>query len=83
LTSRLEIVAYLSKEEIEIPLRKNVLGVDVNSKCFAVSVISPEGKVLHQDYFGKDIWERRKKLFERKVDCVLMLILEVPMLIRH
>jgi len=66
LTSRLEIVAYLSKEEVELPLKKNVLGVDINSKCFAVSVISPDGKVLHQDYFGKDIWQRRRKLFERK-----------------
>lgn len=66
LTSRLEIVAYLSKEEVELPLKKNVLGVDVNSKCFAVSIISPEGIVLHQDYFGKDIWQRRKKMFERK-----------------
>ena len=66
LTSRLEIVAYLSKDEVELPLKKNVLGIDVNSKCFAISVISPEGKVLHQDYFGKDIWQRRKRLFERK-----------------
>ena len=66
LTPRLEIVAYLSKNETEIPRRKNVLGVDVNSKCFAVSVISPDGKILHQDYFGKDIWNCRKKLFERK-----------------
>ncbi len=66
LTSRLEIVAYLSKDEVELPLKKNVLGVDVNSKCFAVSVISPEGKVLHQDYFGKGIWVKRKKIFERK-----------------
>ena len=66
LTSRLEIVAYLFKDEVELPTKRNVLGVDVNSKRFAVSVISPEGKVLHQDYFGKDIWQRRKKLFERK-----------------
>ena len=66
LTSRLEIVAYLSKDEIELPLKRNVLGVDVNSKCFAVSVVTPKGKVLHQDYFGKDIWIKRKKVFERK-----------------
>ena len=66
LTPNLDIVAYLSKEETELPLKKNILGIDVNSKCFAVSVISPEGKVLHQDYFGKDIWQRRKELFERK-----------------
>ncbi len=66
LTSRLEIVAYLSKDGTELPLKKNVLGIDVNSKCFAITVLSPEGMVLHQDYFGKDIWERRRKLFERK-----------------
>ena len=66
LTSRLEIVAYLSKDEIELPLKRNVLGVDMNSKCFAVSVVTPKGKVLHQDYFGKDIWIKRKKVFERQ-----------------
>ncbi|MEM3215774.1 MAG: transposase [Candidatus Micrarchaeaceae archaeon] len=66
LTPNLQIVAYLSKDDVEMPQKKNILGVDVNSKCFAVSVISPEGKVLHQDYFGKDIWIRRKKIFERK-----------------
>ncbi len=66
LTSNLQIVAYLSKYEVELPLKKNILGVDVNSKCFAVSVLSPEGKVLHQDYFGKDIWVKRKKVFEGK-----------------
>ncbi|MFH1239783.1 MAG: transposase [Candidatus Diapherotrites archaeon] len=66
LTSNLEIVAYLSKEEIELPQRKNILGIDINSKCFAVSVVSPAGKVLKQTYFGKDIWVKRKKIFERK-----------------
>jgi hypothetical protein len=66
LTSKLEIVAYLSKDEVELPIKKNILGIDVNSKCFAVSVLSPKGKVLHQDYFGKDIWQRRRKIFERK-----------------
>ncbi len=66
LTSNLQIVAYLSKDNVESPPRRNILGVDINSKCFAVSVISPKGKVLHQDYFGKDIWIKRKKIFERK-----------------
>lgn len=66
LTSDLQIVAYLSKDEAELPPKRNVLGVDVNSKCFAVSVVSPKGRVLHQDYFGKDVWARRKKIFGRK-----------------
>ena len=66
LTPHLEIVAYLSKETGNVLERKNVLGVDVNSKCFALTVLSPEGKVLKQTYLGKDIWMRRKKIFERK-----------------
>ncbi|MBI2649524.1 MAG: transposase, partial [Thaumarchaeota archaeon] len=66
LTPDLQLVAYLSKEGNEPTPRKNVLGVDVNSKCFAVSVVSPEGKVLGQTYLGKDIWQRRRKIFERK-----------------
>jgi IS605 OrfB family transposase len=65
LTTDLQIVAYLSKEK-EIPIRKNVLGIDVNAKHFAVSIISPEGKVLYQTYLGKHIWIRRKKVMERR-----------------
>ena len=66
LTSSKQIVAYLSKEETELPQRKNILGVDVNSKCFTVSIISPKGKVLKQTYFGKDIWHKRKRTFSRR-----------------
>ncbi|MEA1924867.1 MAG: transposase [Candidatus Altiarchaeota archaeon] len=65
LTSDGQIVAYLSKEA-EIPIRRNMLGVDVNSKCFAVSVLTPEGKILKQLYLGKDIWVKRKRIFERR-----------------
>lgn len=66
LTGNGQLVAYLSKEESKLPQRKNTLGVDINSKCFAVSVLSTKGKVLKQSYFGKDIWVKRKKIFERK-----------------
>jgi IS605 OrfB family transposase len=65
LTRNLQIVAYLSKEK-EIPRRKNVLGIDVNAKHFAISVISPKGKVLYQTYLGKHIWNKRKKIMERR-----------------
>lgn len=65
LTKDLQIVAYVSKEK-EINQRRNVVGIDVNAKHFAVSVISPEGKVLYQTYFGKDVWVRRKKFMERR-----------------
>ncbi len=66
MTPDLQIVAYLSRPEASPPIRRNVLGVDVNSKCFAVSVLSPEGKVLRQLYLGKDIWERRRRILERR-----------------
>ncbi|MBI2530163.1 MAG: IS200/IS605 family element transposase accessory protein TnpB [Candidatus Diapherotrites archaeon] len=66
LTFSKQIVAYLSEEEVALPQRKNILGIDCNSKSFAVSVITPEGKILKQSYFGKDIWHKRRKIFERK-----------------
>lgn len=65
LTNDGQIVAYLNREK-EITQRKNVLGIDVNSKPYAVSVLAPNGKVLYQTYFGKHIWARRKRIMERK-----------------
>ena len=53
LTSDLQIVAYLSKGETPIPQRKNVLGIDFNAKNIAVTILSPQNKVLRQSYFGK------------------------------
>jgi IS605 OrfB family transposase len=60
-----QIVAYLSKEKI-IPEKQNVLGIDINAKHFAISVVSPDGKILYQTYLGKSIWVRRRKLMERR-----------------
>ena len=65
LTKDLQIVAFLSKEK-EIKQRENIMGIDVNAKHFAISIISPEGKVLYQTYLGKHIWIERKKLMERR-----------------
>lgn len=65
LTTDGQVVAFLSKEQ-EITSRSNIVGVDVNSKCFAVSVLTPEGRVLKQLYYGKDIWVKRKRIFKRR-----------------
>jgi IS605 OrfB family transposase len=65
LTKDLQIVAFLSKEK-EIQHRKNIMGIDVNARHFALSIISPEGKVLYQTYLGKHIWVKRKKIIERR-----------------
>jgi IS605 OrfB family transposase len=65
LTSHGQIVAFLNKEK-KIISRKNMLGIDVNARQFAVSVVSPDGKVLYQTYFGRHIWAKRKKLMDRR-----------------
>jgi IS605 OrfB family transposase len=65
LTSNGQIVAFLSKEQAAARGR-SVLGVDVNSKCFAVSALTPDGKVLKQLYYGKDIWVKRKRIMSRR-----------------
>jgi IS605 OrfB family transposase len=67
LTSDGQIVAFLSKEqERAVASRCNVLGVDVNSKCFAVSILTPDGRVLRQLYYGKDIWVKRRRIMSRR-----------------
>ncbi len=66
LTPDLQIVAYLSKDAVKLPQRRNVLGIDFNAKRIAVSVLSTEGKVLYQTYFGEHIWLKRKKIMERR-----------------
>ena len=66
LTSDLQIVAYLSKDEVELPQRKNILGIDFNAKRIAVSIISPQNNVLYQNYFGLHIWTKRKRIMERR-----------------
>jgi hypothetical protein len=61
----MQIVAYLTKDGT--PEEKaNVVGIDVNSKCFALTVLSDKGKVWKQLYIGKDIWTKRKRIMERR-----------------
>jgi IS605 OrfB family transposase len=67
LTSKGEIVAFLSRKEgVALLAGSSVVGVDVNSKCFAASVLTQDGRVLKQAYLGKDIWVRRKKIMLRR-----------------
>jgi IS605 OrfB family transposase len=66
LTPRLEIVAYLSEDESPLVPKKNILGIDFNAKRIAVTVLSNKGKVLYQNYFGLNIWVKRKKIMRRR-----------------
>jgi len=65
LTPNLEVVAYLNAEKT-ILQRRNVLGIDVNAKRIAVTVLSPRGKVLYQTYFGEHVWVRRREIMKRR-----------------
>jgi IS605 OrfB family transposase len=69
LASNHQVVAYLQKKgatPVVSSGRGNVLGVDVNSKCFAITILTPDGKILLQTYLGKNMWVRRKRLMIRK-----------------
>ncbi len=69
LTPSLEIVACLSKEEEKkepVVPHRNVLGLDINAKNFAYTVLTPEGDILKQGYLGQHIWVRKRHLEERR-----------------
>jgi len=66
LTPRLELAAYCTKVELPLLRRRNILGIDINAKHFAVSVVSPEGKILYQTYFGRHIYAKRKQVMARR-----------------
>jgi IS605 OrfB family transposase len=66
LTPSLEIVAFLSKEETSINSRRNLLGIDINNKNFAYSVLTPEGRVLKQGFLGQQMWPKKIHFAERR-----------------
>jgi IS605 OrfB family transposase len=67
LTPALEIIAYLRKDPVSSLFSGcNMLGVDVNLKRIAVSVVSPQGDMIYQTYFGQQIWGARKRLMNRR-----------------
>lgn len=83
LTPKLEIVAYLSKEEKELPPNRNVLGIDINAKNFAYTILSPEGKVLKQGYIGQHIWVRKRRFEERRALLQSLNALKKLKIMRH
>lgn len=65
-TSSLEVVAYFSKASREFTTRRNVLGIDINAKNFAFTILTPEGKILKQGYLGQHIWPRKHHFIMRR-----------------
>lgn len=66
LTPSLEVVAYLSKEEKELTPRGNVVGIDINAKNFAYTVLSSTGKILEQGYLGQQMWPKKVRFARRR-----------------
>jgi IS605 OrfB family transposase len=66
LTPSLEVVAYLSKPDAPLQARRNVMGIDINAKNFAYTVLTPEGKILKQGYLGQHIWPKKHHFMERR-----------------
>lgn len=56
----------LHKEFPEPIEQSNWFGVDLNSNGVAVSVIKSTGKTVRQFYFGRDVWERQRKINNRR-----------------
>ena len=44
----------------------NILGIDINAGCFALTIIDKNKKVLRQLYLGQDILHKRRKINIRK-----------------
>jgi IS605 OrfB family transposase len=66
LTPSLEIVAYLSKPAAPLRAKRNVIGIDINAKDFAYTVMTPDGDVLKQGYLGQHIWTKKRHFEERR-----------------
>ncbi len=45
---------------------RNVLGIDINARDFAYTIMTPEGEVLKQGYLGQHIWARKRHFEERR-----------------
>jgi IS605 OrfB family transposase len=65
LTPLLEICAYLSKEK-EVPRRRSVVGIDINNKNFAYTVLTPDGEILKQGYLCQHIWPKKVHFAQRR-----------------
>jgi len=44
----------------------NIMGIDINAGCFALTIINKDRKVLRQLYLGQDILHKRRKIEIRK-----------------
>ena len=48
--------------------KENIMGIDINAGCFALTIMNKDKKVLRQLYLGQDILHKRRKINLRKDD---------------
>jgi len=60
------VIANLRKKFRVKQKYKTVVGVDVNSGSFAVTVLRGDRRVLKQLYLGQDIWHKQWKFMKRR-----------------
>ena len=63
---RYVVIAILRKKFKVKQDYQAVVGIDINSGCFALTVLRYDGKVLKQLYLGQDIWHRQWKFMKRR-----------------
>ena len=61
---RYVVIANLRKKFKVKQNYQAVVGIDVNSGCFALTVLGCDGKVLKQLYLGQDIWAQAVEVHE-------------------
>ncbi len=54
------------KREFVCKKNGNLLGIDINAGCFALTIMDRDKKVLRQLYLGQDILHKRRKIELRK-----------------
>jgi len=63
---RYVVIAFLRKKFEVKQQYQAVVGVDVNSGNFALTVLRSDGRVLKQLYLGQDIWHKQWKFMKRR-----------------
>ena len=63
---RYVVIVFLRKKFEVKQQYQAVVGVDVNSGNFALTVLRSDGRVLKQLYLGQDIWHKQWKFMKRR-----------------
>lgn len=60
------ILQVCIKKEFVCKEEGNIMGIDINAGCFALTIMNKDKKILRQLYLGQDILHKRRKINLRK-----------------